>query len=118
MPEALEKFLSDLQDLVLMAPAAGSIAAHIKTNFRRKKQNGVHLARLLKQIRRICIEFRLLFWPGLSMNLEPIPCIPCGENNRKIAKDRRVISKEELVGYLSRYGIIGQEQAVKPVQVT
>ena len=117
-PETLEKFPSDLLDLVLSAPAAGSIAARVKTYSRRKKRNRVHPARLLKQIRRMCIEFRLLFWPGLCMNLEPIPCIPCGENDWKIGENGRVISKDELVGYLSRYGIIGQEQAVKPVQVT
>lgn len=109
VPATLEKFPCDLLDLVLSAPAAGSIAARVKTYSRRKKRNGVHPAILLKQIRRMCIEFRLLFWPGLSKNLEPIPCIPCGENDWKIGEDGRVLSRDELVSYLSRYGIITQK---------
>jgi len=110
--ETFNKFPSDLVHLVLSTPAAGSIAAQVKFYSRRKqKQNGVRPGTLLKQIRRMCIEFRLLFWPGLCMNLEPIPCIPCGENDWKIGENGRVLSKEELVSYLSRYGIITQKQA-------
>jgi hypothetical protein len=111
VPQTLKKFPSDLVELVLSAPAAGSIAAQIKLYSRRKKkQNSVPAVKLLKQIRRMCIEFRLPFWPGLSMNLEPIPCIPYGENDWKIGENGRVFSKDELVAYLSRYGIISQEQ--------
>lgn len=107
VPDSWKKFPSDLVDLVLSAPAAGSIAARVRLHSGRKKnQDRVHPAVLLKQIRRMCIELRLLFWPGLSQNLEPIPCIPCGENDWKIGENGRVCSKEELVAYVSRYGII------------
>lgn len=108
--ETLRRYPSDLVDLVLSAPAAGSIAARIKLHSRRRQNNiEAHPAKLLKQIRRMCIEFRLLFWPGLSMNLEPIPCIPYGENDWKLGENGRVISRDELVAYLSRYGIINSQ---------
>ncbi len=107
VPETLRRYPSDLVNLVLSAPAAGSIAAGVKLySQHRQNADGVHPAKLLKQIRRMCIEFRLLFWPGLSKNLEPIPCIPCGDDNWKIGENGRVCTKEELVSYLSRYGII------------
>ena len=107
VPETLRRFPSDLLDLVLSAPAAGSIAARVKLHSnRRQKNNEVHPAKLLKQIRLMCIEFRMLFWPGLSMELQPIPCIPYGENDWKLGENGRVISRDELVAYLSRYGII------------
>ena len=115
--ETFKEFPSDLVDLVLSAPAKGSIAAQVKLYSHGKpKQNGVHPGALIKQIRHMCIELRLLFWPGLSMNLEPIPCIPCGENDWKIGENGRVLSKQELVSYLSRYGIISQTQARAPMQ--
>jgi len=111
LPETLKNFPSDLVDLVMSAPAAGTIAERVRLYSRRKKkQDGVHAVTLVKQIRRICIEFRLLFWPGLSMKLEPIPCIPYGENDWKLGENGRVMSKDELVAYLSRYGIISREQ--------
>ena len=118
VPETLDRFPADLVDLVLSAPAAGSIAARVKMHSRRRqKKDEVHPAKLLKQIRRMCIEFRLLFWPGLSMNLEPIPCIPCGENDWKLGESGRVCSKDELVVYLARYGIISQEQVRAAAQI-
>jgi hypothetical protein len=112
VPETLSRFPSDLVDLVLSAPAAGSIAARVKLHSRQRNRNtDLHPARALKQIRRVCIEVRLLFWPGLSMNLEPLPCIPCGDNDWKIGENGRVCSKDELVSYLSRYGIISAQPA-------
>ena len=111
MSEILKQFPCDLVDLVLSAPTAGSIAAGVKLHsHRRQKSDAVHPAKLLKQIRRMCIEFRLLFWPGLSMNLQQIPCIPYGENDWKLGENGRVISRDELVAFLSRYGIINLEQ--------
>jgi len=110
VPETLRRFPSDLVDLVLSAPAAGSIAARVKLHSHRRHHNdGVHPAKMLKQIRRMCIEFRLIFWPGLSMNLEPIPCIPYGEKDWKLGENGRICSKEELVAYLARYGIISSQ---------
>jgi hypothetical protein len=110
LPDALRSFPSDLVDLVLSAPSNGSIAARIKLYQRQKSDSvGMHPVKMLKEIRRMCIEFRLLFWPGLSMNLEPLPCIPYGESDWKIGENGRVCSKDELVAYLSRYGIISAQ---------
>lgn len=111
VPESLRTYPPDLVELVLAAPAAGSIASRVKLYSRGRKNNSdVDPAKLLRQIRRMCIDFRLLFWPGLSMNLQPIPCIPHGENDWKLGENGRVVSKDELVAYLSRYGIISVEQ--------
>ncbi len=111
IPETLRRFPSDLVSLVLSAPAAGSIASRVKLYSRRKKDNNnPDPGKLIKQIRRTCIDCRLQFWPGLSANLQPIPCIPHGENDWKLGENGRVISKDELVAYLGRYGIISVEQ--------
>jgi hypothetical protein len=107
IPETLRRYPSDLVQLVLSAPAAGSIGNQLKLHARRKHNgNGIHPAKVLKQIRRMCIEFRLLFWPGLFRQLEPIPCIPYGESDWKIGENGKVCTKDELVSYLSRYGMI------------
>ena len=111
IPPKLYDFPTDLVDLVLSAPSAGSISAQVKSYARRnKEQSKIHPITLLKQIRRTCIESRLLFWPGLSTKLEQIPCIPQGENDWKLGENGRIMSKDELVTYLSRYGIIGREE--------
>lgn len=110
LPETLGLYPSDLVALVLSAPAAGSIGTRVKHYYRSRQANSeVHPAKMLKQIRRRCIEFRLLFWPGLFKKMEPIPCIPYGENDWKIGENGKVCSKEELVAYLSRYGIISSQ---------
>jgi hypothetical protein len=109
--EILKQFPGDLVDLVLSAPAAGTIAGRVKSLAQNKHiKNGTHPATLLKQIRRTCIELRLIFWPGLSMDQKPIPCIPCGDDDWRIGESSRVLSKQELVSYLSRYGIITHKQ--------
>jgi hypothetical protein len=109
--ETFRRYPPDLVELVLSAPAAGSIASRVKLySGRRKNHRDINPAKLLKQIRRMCIDFRLLFWPGLSMNLQPIPCIPHGENDWKLGENGKVISRDELVAYLSRYGSISGEQ--------
>lgn len=114
LPDTLRRYPSDLVDLVLSAPAAGSIGTRIKHYSRRRQANPVHPAKMLKQIRRMCIEFRLLFWPGIFKRLEAVPCIPYGENDWKLGENGRVISRDELVAYLSRYGIISHEQVGAP----
>jgi hypothetical protein len=108
--KVFRQFPSELVNLVLAPSTSGSIAAQIKSYSRRQKPNRINGARLLKQLRSMCIEMRLTFWPGLFMNREPIPCMPYGEEDWKIGENGRVVSKEELVAYLRRYGIISQEQ--------
>lgn len=108
VPKVLEAFPSDLLGLVLSAPAPGAIATCVR-NYSWKKENKLQPVRLLKQIRRTCIEHRLPFWPGLSMKNQPIPCIPWGEQGWRIGDNGRVINKDELIAYLSRYGIIAQD---------
>lgn len=109
VPEPLKAFPSDLVGLVLSAPPPGSITDCVR-KYSQQRENDLQPARLLKQIRRTCIEHRLPFWPGLSMKSGPIPCIPLGEHGWKIGENGRVIGKDELVAYLSRYGIIAQDQ--------
>jgi hypothetical protein len=97
-------------ELVLSAPAAGTIGTRIKHLSRnRQVTSGAHPAGMLKQIRRMCIEFRLLFWPGLFKKMEAIPCIPYGEDDWKIGENGKVCSKDELVSYLARYGMISSQ---------
>jgi len=109
LPETLRRYPSDLVDLVLSAPAAGSIGTRVKHYSRRRQANPVHPAKMLKQIRRMCIEFRLPFWPGIFDKLEAVPCIPYGENDWRIGKNGKVCSKDELVCYLSRFGMISPQ---------
>jgi hypothetical protein len=109
LPETLRRYPSDLVDLVLSAPAAGSIGRRIKHSSHKRQANPVHPAKMLKQIRRMYIEFRVLFWPGIFNNLEAIPCIPYGENDWRIGENGKVCSKDELVSYLSRYGMISPQ---------
>jgi hypothetical protein len=107
VPEALEAFPSDLVGLVLSPPAPGAIRICVR-KYSRKKETKLQPVRLLKQIRRTCIEHRLPFWPGLSMKNQPLPCIPWGEQGWKIGDSGRVINKDELIAYLGRYEIIAQ----------
>ena len=107
IPETLRRYPSDLVQLVLSPPAAGSIGNQLKLHRGNRRNNkSIHPAKRLKQIRRMCIEFRLLFWPGLFKKLEPIPCIPYGENDWKIGENGKVCTKDELLSYLTRYDII------------
>lgn len=107
VPDPLARFPSDLLDLVLSAPAAGTIAMRVKSHRRkRSKQKGQSPIIALREIRRICIELRMLFWPGFSSKGEPLACIPCGGDSWRIGTNGREISAGDLVSYLSRYGVI------------
>lgn len=107
VPDQLARFPSDLLDLVLSAPAAGTIALRVKSHGgKRSKHKGQSPIIALREIRRICIELRMLFWPGFSFNGAPLACIPCGDDNWRIGKDGREISAGDLLSYLSRYGVI------------
>jgi hypothetical protein len=107
VPDTLKKFPSDLVELVLSAPAAGTIAMRVKNHRqKRSKQKGRSPIITLREIRRICINLRMLFWPGFSFNGEPLACIPCGDDHWRIGKDGREMSAGDLLSYLSRYGVI------------
>lgn len=107
IPDQLAPFPPELLGLVLSAPAAGAIATHLKRHRRKKLTQGDQSPKItLKEIRRRCINLRMLFWPGFSLKGEPLACIPCGDDHWRIGKDGREINVSDLVSYLSRYGAI------------
>jgi len=107
IPDQLTRFPPDLLNLVLSAPPTGTIAMRMKSH-RRKRSKGKRQSPILtlREIRRTCIDLRLLFWPGFSFKGEPLPCIPSGDNRWRIGKEGREISASDLVSYLNRYGVI------------
>ena len=68
LAEILIQFPTDLVDLVLSAPAAGAITWHVKNYSKKKKkpEGSMPPGRILQEIRRMCIDLRLTFWPGIS----------------------------------------------------
>lgn len=107
VPDQLGGFPPDLLNLVLSAPATGAIATHLKrTRRKRPEQKGYSPGKTLKEIRRRCIDLRMLFWPGFSLRGQPMACIPSGDNNWRIGQDGREIGTSDLISYLSRYGMI------------
>ena len=105
--EILMQFPTDLIDLVLSAPAAGAIAWHVKKYSKKKKPEGsMPPGRTLQEIRRMCIDLRLTFWPGICDQGQQIACVPYGEEDWKFENSERVMSRQELEAYLSRYGMI------------
>jgi len=107
VPDQLSKYPPDLLGLVLSAPSSGTIAMRVKSYRRKRSQaKGQSPILTLKEIRRMCINLQILFWPGFSFEGEPLACIPCGDGNWRIGKDGREISAGDLVSYLSRYGVI------------
>lgn len=108
LPEILTKFPADLVDLVLSAPAPGSIASRIKNCSKKKKPAGsVSPGKVMQEIRRMCIDLRLTFWPGMfDQQGQPISCVPNGVDHWKFDNSEKVISRQELESYLARYGMI------------
>jgi len=106
--EILMHFPTDLIDLVLSAPAAGAIACHVKNYSKEKKQEGsIPPGKILQEIRRMCIELRLTFWPGMSNHQgQQIACVPYGDEGWRFGNSEKVMSRQELEAYLSRYGMI------------
>ena len=102
VPDQFAGFPIGLLALVLSAPATGAIAVQVK----RSKRKGQSPIVALKEIRRMCINLRMIFWPGVSAKGEPLACIPCGDDRWKIGQDGHPISASDLVAYLSRYGVI------------
>ena len=67
LAEILMQFPTDLIDLVVSAPAAGAIAWHVKKYSKKNKPEGsMPPGKVLQEIRRMCIDLRLTFWPGMS----------------------------------------------------
>ena len=108
LPKILMQFPADLIDLVLSAPAAGAITWHVKNYSKKKKPTGsMPPGRILQEIRRMCIELRLTFWPGMSNHQgKQIACIPYRDEGWKFENSDKVMSRQELEAYLSRYGMI------------
>jgi hypothetical protein len=107
VPDQLSKYPPDLLGLVLSAPSSGAIAMRVKSYRQKRSQaKGQSPIITLKEIRRMCINLQIVFWPGFSFKGEPLACIPCGDDNWRIGRDGREISAGDLVSYLSRYGVI------------
>ena len=108
LAEILIQFPTDLVDLVLSAPAAGAITWHVKNYSKKKKkpEGSMPPGRILQEIRRMCIDLRLTFWPGISDQGQQIACVPYGEKHWRFENSEKVMSRQELEAYLSRYGMI------------
>ena len=109
LAEILMQFPTNLVDLVLSAPAAGAIAWHVKNYSKRKKrpEGSMPPGRILQEIRRMCINLRLTFWPGMSNHQgQQIACIPYGDEGWRFENSEKVMSRQELEAYLARYGMI------------
>ena len=108
LAEILMQFPTDLIDLVLSAPTAGAIAWQVKNYSKKKKPEGsMPPGRTLQEIRRMCIDLRLTFWPGMSNHQgQQIACVPYGDEGWRFENSEKVMSRQELEAYLSRYGMI------------
>ena len=108
LAEMLIQFPTDLIDLVVSAPAAGAIAWHVKKYSKKKKPEGsMPPGKILQEIRRMCIDLRLTFWPGMSNHQgKQIACVPYGDEGWRFENSEKVMSRQELEAYLSRYGMI------------
>jgi hypothetical protein len=106
--EILMQYPTDLIDLVLSAPAAGEIAWQVRKYATKKKSKGsMPPGKLLQEIRRMCIDLRLIFWPGMwDHHGQQIACIPHGDEGWKFENSEKVMSRQELEAYLARYGMI------------
>jgi hypothetical protein len=97
------RFPSDLVDLVLLLSAPGTGTCRRATG----RSERINRGKVLKEIRRVCIESRLAFWPGILREGQPVACVPCGEDGWKFDNSERILSSIELKAYLTRYGMIG-----------
>jgi hypothetical protein len=107
--EILGQYPTDLIDLVLSAPASGAIAWHVKKYTKKRKQleGSMPPGKVLQEIRRMCIDLRLTFWPGMSNHQgQQIACVPHGDEGWRFENSEKVMSRQELEAYLSRYGMI------------
>lgn len=62
---------------------------------------------MLKEIRRMCIDLRLTFCPGMSNHQgQQIACVPHGDEGWRFENSEKVMSRQEWESYLARYGMI------------
>ncbi len=108
LTEILMKYPANLIDLVLSVPAPGAIACQVKNYSKRKKPHvSMPPGRTLQEIRRMCIDLRLAFFPGMSNRQgQQIACVPYGDEGWRFEDSEKVMSRQELERYLTRYGII------------
>jgi hypothetical protein len=108
LSEVQMKYPSDLLALVLSAPAPGAIAWQVKNYSKKKKLQGVvSPAQTLQEIRRMCIDLRLTFFPGMSTpHGKQIACVPYGADDWRFENSEKVMSRQELESYLIQYGMI------------
>ncbi len=100
------KYPNDLLALVLSAPAPGAIAFQVKQHSKQKKPQGlISAAQTLQEIRRMCIDLRLTFYPGMSTPYgQQIACVPVGVDGWRFENSEKVMSRQVLESYLVRYG--------------
>lgn len=107
LSEIQMKYPTDLLALVLSAPAPGAIAWQVKQYSKKKPQGLISAAQTLREIRRMCIDLRLTFFPGMSTpHGKQIACVPDGIDGWRFENSEKVMSRQELESYLARYGII------------
>ena len=106
--DILMQYPTDLIDLVLSAPATGAIAWHVRKYSKKRKPKGaMPPGKILKEIRQMCINLRLTFWPGMwDHHGQQIACVPHGDEGWKFENSEKVMSRQELEAYLARYGMI------------
>ncbi len=67
----------------------------------------MHACRTLQEIRRMCIDLRLTFFPDMSTpHGQQIACVPYGDDGWRFEISEKVMSRNELEDYLSPYGMI------------
>lgn len=55
----------------------------------------------------MCIDLRLTFWPGMTNHQgQQIASVPYGDEGWRFENSEKVLSRQELEAYLSRYGMI------------
>jgi hypothetical protein len=109
LAKILTKYPTGLIDLVLSTPASGAVAWHVKkySKKRKKLEGWMPPGKILQEIRRMCIDLRLTFWPGMSNRQgQQIACVPYGDEGWKFENSEKVMSRQELESYLARYGMI------------
>lgn len=118
--DVTSQFPADLLNLVLSAPPPGAIASRDRhfSNRKKKGSGAINPGKALREIRRMCIDIRLAFWPGISDRGRPVACVPFGEDDWKFENTEKVLSRAELESYLARFGMISPAKETERVSAT